>query len=50
VGLKVGDRVLSVPTFSRLVFELRRVPIGTRIRAVWDLADDAGSVVRWREL
>lgn len=50
VGMKIGDRVLNVPTFSRLVFELWRVPVGVRIRVVRDLTNDARPIVAWRGL
>jgi len=50
VGVKIGDRVLNVPTFSRLVFELWKVPVGSRIRVVRDLGDDARPIVAWRGL
>jgi hypothetical protein len=50
IGARIGDRIVNVPRFSALVFELWQVPFGTSVRVVRDLENSTHEVIAARTM
>ena len=50
IGAQIGRTVVNVPKESRIRIELWQVPLGTYVRVVRDLTDEARSVIVWKRL